>query len=145
MPGFLGVHKKSTNILICFSNCKRLELINDNIITESFYVERRTINKFLNDKLFLGTEKLIIITEGIILNSQELIKKYQKNNFGLIVIEMIHQNPNDFFNEFRGSFSGLVYDKQSDCLQIYTDHIGSKQVFYSQTDKGFCFGFEINF
>lgn len=58
---------------------------------------------------------------------------------------MIDQNPNDFFNEFRGSFSGLVYDKQSDCLQIYTDHIGSKQVFYSQTNKGFCFGSEINF
>jgi asparagine synthase (glutamine-hydrolysing) len=145
MPGFLGVYKKSANFVSVFSNCNRLDLINDKIFTESVYLERRTINKFLNDKLFLENEKFIIITEGVILNSKDLIKKYQKNNFGLTVLEMIHQNPDDFFNEFRGSFSGLVYDKQNDCLQIYTDHIGSKQIFYSQTDKGFCFGSEINF
>ena len=145
MPGFLGVYNENANFLNCFDNCKRLDLINDKVFTESVYLERRTINKFLNDKLFLETEKFIIITEGVILNSKDLIIKYQKNNFGLTVLEMIDQNPNDFFNEFRGSFSGLVYDKQSDCLQIYTDHIGSKQVFYSQTNKGFCFGSEINF
>lgn len=145
MPGFLGVHKDNVNFSNCFDNCKRLDLINDKIFAKSVYLERRTINKFLNDKLFLENEKYIIITEGVILNSKDLIKKYQKNNFELTVLEMIHQNPNDFFNEFRGSFSGLVFDKQSDYLQIYTDHIGSKQVFYSQTNKGFCFGSEINF
>ena len=145
MPGFLGVYKKSANFVSVFSNCNRLDLINDKIFSKSVFLERRTINKFLNDKLFLENEKFIIITEGVILNSKNLIKKYQKNNFGLTVLEMIHQNPDDFFNEFRGSFSGLVYDKQNDCLQIYTDHIGSKQIFYSQTDKGFCFGSEINF
>lgn len=145
MPGFLGVNKKNANLVNGFSNCKRLDLINNKIVTESVYLERRTINKFLNDKLFLENEKFIFLTEGVILNSKDLIKKYQKNNFGLTVLEMIHHNPDDFFNEFRGSFSGLVYNKQSECLQIYTDHIGSKQVFYSQTDKGFCFGSEINY
>ena len=100
MPGFLGVHKKNANLLNCFDNCKRLDLINNKIFTESVYLERRTINKFLDDKLFLKTEKFIIITEGVILNSKDLIKKYQKNNFGLTVLEMIHKNPDDFFNEF---------------------------------------------
>ena len=103
------------------------------------------LTSFLMTSYFWKLRNSLLLTEGVILNSKDLIKKYQKNNFGLTVIEMIHQNPNDFFNEFRGSFSGLVYDKQSDCLQIYTDHIGSKQVFYSQTEKGFCFGSEINF
>ncbi len=145
MPGFLGVHKESVDFVNSFSNCERLDLVNDKIFCKSVYVERRTINKFLNDKLFLENEKFIIITEGVILNSKDLIKKYQKKNFSLTILEMIHQNPDDFFNEFRGSFSGMVYDKQKDCLQIYCDHIGSKQVFYSQTDKGFCFGSEINF
>ena len=145
MPGFLGVYQKNTNFANAFLNCKRLDLVIDKFFTESIYLERRTINKFLNDKLFLETEEFIIITEGIILNSKDLIIKYQKDDFELTVLEMIHQNPNDFFSEFRGSFSGVVYNKQSDCLQIYTDHIGKKQVFYSQTDKGFCFGSEINF
>jgi asparagine synthase (glutamine-hydrolysing) len=145
MPGFLGVHKGNTNLLNYFANCNRLDLINDKIYSESVYLERRTINKFLNDKLFQENEKFIIITEGVILNSKDLMEKYQKNDFELTVLEMVQRNPVDFFKEFRGSFSGLVYDKQSDCLQIYTDHIGSKQVFYSQTDKGFCFGSEINF
>jgi asparagine synthase (glutamine-hydrolysing) len=101
MPGFLGVYNENANFLNCFDNCKRLDLINDKVFTESVYLERRTINKFLNDKLFLETEKFIIITEGVILNSKDLIIKYQKNNFGLTVLEMIDQNPNDFFNEFR--------------------------------------------
>jgi asparagine synthase (glutamine-hydrolysing) len=145
MPGFLGVHNENANFANTFSDCKRPDLINDKICSGSVLLERRTINKFLNDKLFLETEQFIILTEGVIFNSRDLIKKYQKNNFGLTVMAMIDKNPNDFFNEFRGSFSGLVYDKQSDCLKIYTDHTGTKQVFYSQTDNGFCFGSEINF
>ena len=72
MPGFLGVYNENANFLNCFDNCKRLDLINDKVFTESVYLERRTINKFLNDKLFLETEKFIIITEGVILNSKDL-------------------------------------------------------------------------
>jgi hypothetical protein len=41
-----------------------------------------------------------------------LIAWHQKNYFGLSVIEMIHQNPDDFLNEFIGSFSGLDLDER---------------------------------
>jgi asparagine synthase (glutamine-hydrolysing) len=145
MPGFLGVYRENADFRNDFSSCNRQDLINENVCTKSVYLERRTIDKFLNDKLFLETENLIIITEGVILNSKALIIKYQKSDFGKTVLEMIHQNPTDFFKEFRGSFSGVVYDKQNDSLQIYTDHTGSKYIFYTQTDKGFCFGSEINY
>lgn len=143
MPGILGEISKS-GVLKNFGENKKKNLIVDKIESKNYYLERRTINKFLNDKVFWD-EKYIVITEGVILNSLKLIEKYRASDFKSAIVKMYEINGEKFFGEFRGSFSGLFYDKQKDTWLIYTNHIGDKQIFYSKTENGIIFGSEINY
>lgn len=144
MPGFLGAINKQE----ATHNFKKNN--NDNLVVDflkknKFYLERRTINKFLNDKVFVETEKYIIITEGVILNKNKLMNTYFADSFSSAIIKMYKKNGEDFFSEFRGSFSGLFYDKQNDKWLIYTNFIGDKQIFYYRNNNEIVFGSEINY
>lgn len=144
MPGFLGYIGKKVKQSI-FDKNQRQDLVNDIISNDLIYLERRTVNKFLNDKVFIEDDEFIVVTEGVILNSLELIEKYKCKCLSETIIEMYRKNGNEFFGEFRGSFSGFLYDKKNDKKIIYTDHIGDKQIFYSKVDNGFVFASEINY
>ena len=81
MPGFIAEVSKE-KILTNFAKSRTEDLINGKITDGKFYyVERRTINKFLNDKVFYEDDEYVVCTEGVILNSLILQKKYnsQKN------------------------------------------------------------------
>lgn len=41
-----------------------------------------------------------------------------------------------FWNSWRGSFCGILYDDTNDITLLFNDHIGSKILFYTQTEKG---------
>ena len=41
-----------------------------------------------------------------------------------------------FWNSWRGSFWGILVDEAKDTTLIFNDHIGSKMVFYAETEKG---------
>lgn len=47
-------------------------LIRQEMITDSYVIERNTLNKYMNDKLFFENEQLIILLDGVILNKSEL-------------------------------------------------------------------------
>lgn len=144
MPGFLGEiseNKAYKN----FGISDRDDLINEVIESNNFYLERRTIKKFKKDKVFTEDDEYIIITEGVILNSLKLIEKYKTSNFKNAIISMYRKNGETFFEEFRGSFSGLFYDKKKDKWIIYTNHIGDKQIFYYKMRDRVIFGSEINY
>ena len=144
MPGFLGEiseNKAYKN----FGISDRDDLINEVIESNNFYLERRTIKKFKKDKVFTEDDEYIMITEGVILNSLKLIEKYKALNFKNAIINMYEKNGETFFEEFRGSFSGLFYDKKKDKWIIYTNHIGDKQIFYYKMEDRIIFGSEINY
>jgi len=144
MPGFLGeISKNKANKNFGISD--RDDLINGIIEGKNFYLERRTIKKFEKDKVFTEDDKYIMITEGVILNSLKLIEKYKALNFKNAIINMYEKNGETFFEEFRGSFSGLFYDKKKDKWIIYTNHIGDKQIFYYKMEDRIIFGSEINY
>jgi asparagine synthase (glutamine-hydrolysing) len=142
MPGFLAEIANKINSQ--FGKDYR-NLIIENFNNPKYYIERRTVNKFLNDKIFEETNRYIVLTEGIILNSLKLINRYKKDNLFHTIIYMYEKNGNEFFNEFRGSFSGLFYDKRKNIWLIYTNHIGDKQIFYSILTDKIIIGSEINF
>lgn len=54
---------------------------------------------------------------------QEAIRRYQDG-------EMV------FWNTWRGSFFGILHDTKNGITLLFNDHIGSKMVFYAQTEKG---------
>ncbi len=149
MPGFIAEISKD-KLLGNFGNSRMKSLISGTITnSKTYFVERHTINKFLNDKAFYEDDDFIVLTEGVILNSLALQKKYfgtEKSNANLmaeIAIAMYKEKGERFFADFRGSFSGLFYDKKADLWLIYTNHVGDKQVFYTQTENGIAFASEI--
>lgn len=143
MPGFIVSVGKTS---IIFPPETRKELVTGSMCGPTWRAERRVVNKFMDDRLFVERDTYLIITEGVILNKTELIGQYANDgSFESCVWNMYQTIGETFFNEFRGTFSGVLYDKANDRWLIYTDHIGDKQVFYANTIDGYLFATEIGF
>lgn len=149
MPGFI-VEIANDKLLGNFGT-SRIEnrVIGSITDNKKYYVERRTINKFMNDKVFYEDENYVVLTEGVVLNSLHLQEKFlggsksDDKKFASAIIEMYKKNGEQFFADFRGSFSGVFYDKKADLWLVYTNHIGDKQLFYTKTSHGYAFGSEV--
>lgn len=140
MPGFVFIKGILKNDFLDYKNEK---LLVETLEYDDIKIQRRTIKKFLDDKIFYQDENYLIVTEGVIFNKFELIKKYQKENFKDTIIEMYKKSGDTFFNEFRGSFSGIFIDKKENRNIIYGDQIGSKLLFYYKCEKGIIVASEI--
>lgn len=142
MPGFIlqvGPGK------LTFPKEVRSKLVINRMEGETFQVERRVVNKFMNDRLFAETERYVVVVEGIVLNNHELVEHYQMESWLDCVVRMYEKEGEAFFNAFRGSFSGALYDKKEDKWIVYTCHTGEKQVFYRQIGDGFLLASEMRF
>lgn len=142
MPGFiLHIGKEQ----LTFPKEVRPHLVINRMEGDGFQLERRVVNKFMNDRLFAETPNYIVVVEGIVLNNHELMAKYQSETWLDCVSRMYEKDGEPFFNAFRGSFSGALYDKHADKWIVYTCHTGEKQVFYKQLDNGFLIASEMRF
>lgn len=142
MPGFFITNRdRDCQIDNYYNDCCKREKICDC----GFAVQRNTLKKLLEDKVFQQNENYIVITEGVILNKTALMKQYGKANFFETVISMYETCGEDFFKDFRGSFSGAIYLKTEQKWIIFTNHVGDKQVFYSMSGKDFAVGSEVNY
>ena len=142
MPGFIlqvGQGK------LAFPKEVREKLLISRIEGDAFQVERRVVNKFMNDRLFAETDNYIVVVEGIVLNNHELMTKHASETWLDCVIKMYEREGEAFFNAFRGSFSGALYDKRADKWIVYTCHTGEKQIFYKQLEDGFLMASEMRF
>ena len=95
------------------------------------------IDKFRNDKIFYDDERYLLVLDGVILNKEHLLNKQnyleRGNNNPNWVRYIIHEyeaKGESFFDVLRGSFSGILYDKQKDKAIAFTDHIGSKFIYF---------------
>lgn len=142
MPGFI-LHIGEEHFPFPVENRKKLVV--GRIEGANYSLERRVVNKFMDDRVFLDDQDAVILVEGVVLNNHQLMEKYSVDDWASCVKMMYLRNGEAFFNEFRGSFSGAYYDKHENKWIIYTDHIGDKQVFYTETPDGYLFGSEIGF
>lgn len=142
MPGFL-IHIGNEQVV--FPAEKRKDLVVNSIEGNGYTVERRVVNKFMDDRVFYNDKEFLIVVEGVVLNNHSLIAKYSAKDWTDCVQIMYDRNGESFFNEFRGSFSGALFDKHANKWLIYTNQIGDKQVFYSLTPQGCFFSSEIGF
>ncbi len=128
MPGFfieIGQSSKSKKFEL------DQNLVHSIVEHDNFYAERRTINKFLNDKLFIDNESYFYVLDGVILNKNEILKGYSES-WEDVFIKLYEENGDDFYKEFRGSFCGAIFDKKNNRWTIFTDHIGSKHIYFSE-------------
>ncbi|OED33122.1 hypothetical protein BHE17_11935 [Planococcus maritimus] len=144
MPGFLGKIGNLSNNALFYDN-KKENLIVKKKYYENFYVESRSVNKFTDDKIFEENSAYFVLTEGVVFNKKELIKKYNKDCFFDTVVYMYENLGEVFYKEFRGSFSGIFFDKKSNKKIIYTNHLGDKQVYFGINKDELIFGSELNY
>ena len=142
MPGFI-IHTGSSPFKLAPDT--RKNLVVERMEGDFFFAERRVVNKFMNDRVFYDDIDYIVIVEGIILNNHELMLQYKEGFWPECIIKMYRMDGESFFNAFRGSFSGALYDKKANKWIIYTGHTGEKQVFFAKVPGGFLFGSEIRF
>lgn len=127
MPGFYISNLGTTVKLDCYKSAAMLQ---DAMQIEDFYVQRETINKFENDKLFIQNNQCAIITEGVLLNKKLLINSYNVTSLIDLMERLYSKNDQTFFFDFRGPFSGAFYDKQCKKWTIWTNQTGESAVFY---------------
>ena len=144
MPGFvatIGTKIKPAQAPSMEANC-----LFHSIESSKYYIEHRSSRKFSNDKFLYENDEFIYLLDGVVFNNHQLEEKYQCDSWRECVEKMHHLNPRTFYNEFRGSFLGLVYDKKADSWLFYTDHVGDKQVFNTQLqDGGWLIGTEMSY
>ncbi|MBO6027232.1 MAG: hypothetical protein J6P73_08310 [Bacteroidales bacterium] len=86
--------------------------------------------RFKHDHLCNDTDDTTVVVDGLILNQKALFDQYQTTDFAQLVSLMRQAKPDGFFNDFRGPFTGLYFDKQQQRCVVFTNQTGDSSVFY---------------
>lgn len=109
-----------------------------------WYCSNMMTDKFAYDKVFYENDSYLIVLDGIVLNKTELVStKGDVEFFGdtawfTFLLDLYKTKGDTFFSILKGSFSGLLYDKEKDKAIVFTDHIGSRFIYYVK-HKNSCF------
>lgn len=124
--------QKETNNFLC-----------DEINGKFYYLKRRVLSKFPEDKLFLANKNIILCTDGVFLNNS--VKEKYDNNIDFIIQEAYKKNNlKMLINKLRGVFSGIVIDTNKQQICVFTDHLALKPIFYMIFDRGIIVSSEVN-
>jgi asparagine synthase (glutamine-hydrolysing) len=74
--------------------------------------------------------------DGVITNSKELLDNESNKEWKDCILELYSKNPRTFFKQLRGSFGGLIHNKNEDQWLIFNDHIGTKPLYFSHINAG---------
>ena len=142
MPGF-RVTNFDTEVSL--KNYESGRCIQDIIIHENWFLKRNTLNKFIDDKLFVETDEFIILLEGIIYNKKKLEQTTNSHAFSDAVQTLLKTNIKELLKKLDGIFSGAVLYKKENRLIIFTSLLGEKAVFYYWKHGRFIAGSQLNY
>ena len=131
MHGFFGSYK--AKVTWDLSGFEDKSFVKRTHSEGDFQLTQVTLPKFLNDKYFAEIDDCFLATEGVLFEAdkpEEAIARYRNGE-------------TTFWNSWRGSFAGVLYDSKTDTLLVFNDHIGSKMLFYAQTKEGFVFASDL--
>lgn len=112
------------------SNIKNINIAYKNKIDNGGLVSfSHLISQLKEDKLFYDDDDYTVVLDGAILNRSSFIN--QDSNWVQTVISLYKSKGDLFFDEWRGSFGGFIFDKQRERYVIFSDHVGSKFIYYS--------------
>ncbi|HHP5737873.1 hypothetical protein [Bacillus paranthracis] len=146
MPGLLGVIGIDGNDIesVC-SYIDEVENTKEYKQGKKFFIESSKNKKFIHDKLFYEDEEYFIATDGVLLNSSMLKQRYKEDELSKVVIKMYEMHGENFCNEFRGSYAGIIYDKLKKQWIVFTDQLGDKKIYYAEIDGKFIFSSRISY
>ena len=147
MPGFSGVLGRVNDVLRSVDLAIPLSNTTENkqYSFENIWLKRFVVPKFLGDKIFDEDDEFLLCTDGVFLNATTLRARYSvTTNFALL--KTLFRNKALLFpNDLRGTFAGCLYDKTTDSFHLFTDHLGTKPIFYffDRDTKRLIFGSEL--
>ena len=130
MYGFTIIYNNTSQFSI--EDSKSISFIGETKNAYSFFYEQS--KKFGNDKLFTETNDFIIGIDGVILNLNRLKETHNISNYTELVLHLF-KNDSQFYNQFKGDFSGFVFNKKTEELIAFTNHVASKKMFYTQLEQ----------
>jgi len=101
---------------------------------ENFFVTYKGNNKFTEDKIFNNYDAEFILTDGLILNSSEIINEFAAKSLS-DVISRINRKYTDFPIYLKGDFNGCIYSKSIEMIKLFSNPINSKPLFYFHEPK----------
>lgn len=101
---------------------------------KSLIINEFGVCRFQHDHLLADTDTETVVVDGLILNQKELFDQYQTNDFLQLVLKMRQADQETFFNDFRGPFTGLFFDKNTGKAVVFTNQTGDSAVFYYLSD-----------
>jgi len=90
-----------------------------------------TNDKFENDKIFAENNRFILGLDGAILNLQELKNSYQISSLQQLLIHLFEKYQTQIPNHLEGEFCGFIFDKNKEQLFVFTNHTGSRKLYYA--------------
>lgn len=135
MPGFACVIAKQ-------DSCPALEIEYDarcpidvhKTTCPDYGVYQFVSTKFPRDKILAEDEEMLILLDGIVLNLGSLRTPCASDNAFQAIKTLYQTFGNAFMKELRGEFSGLLYNKRKKTWLLFTNHTGTKPLFYFQDD-----------
>lgn len=122
------------------------EKVKINLYTnEQYILENISLLKFPEDCLSVDNEQFALGTDGVILNSDLIFCESNVDERAQILFSHYQDGTLlDFLKQFRGSFSGVIYDKNNGKVCAYTDQFSTKTLFYFYTDYGIIISSEVS-
>jgi len=99
---------------------------------EGYFVQQYVNPKFPEDKLLYEDPDVLLALDGVILNLEDLRRTHHCSTNAETLKKMYQDGDERFFRSFRGEFSGLLYDKARRKWLFFTNHTGSKSLFFYQ-------------
>jgi len=106
---------------------------------ESFSLEYTASTKFHNDKVNFEDDDFYFLLDGIVLNKKQLLGNNYQTNWTEFLIKSYQEQGNQFFKQLKGSYYGFLFDKKENKWIVFTDHISSKPMYYSQYNNQIIF------
>jgi len=99
-------------------------------ITDNYICHHCFVSKFEDDKIYYEDDNYMILLDGVILNKKDLLRS--DGNWPQSLIDLYEESSKRefFFNALKGSYGGVFYDKQLKKYIVFSDHIGSKFIYF---------------
>lgn len=141
MPGFCLSNLSKPSKLRNYDDSR---CIQNKFCYKDWDIQRNTLNKFMDDKIFFEDENFIIILEGVVYNKSDLIKKCNCPDWKTAILSLI-ENDSMFFNSLEGSVSGSVFYKKTNKIVVFTGILGEKAIFFYHQNGKFIAGSQLNY
>ena len=129
MSGFTGVVSPGGKVSlppgIAGGKAERTAQRGDLRIAENF------LDKFAGDKCFGDRGNYFVCLDGVTLNSRELIRSFAAADIGAALAALAAKDPVGFPAALRGGFGGFVWDQAENKGALFTNHFGSRYLYYS--------------